>query len=82
MAREEAENGRDDMQIDGPVPEPERGLAVPDGFNPDYLKIYYGNCSCSTNLLLVILIFILSYRVLQLINFFLPHSSWSLIAYR
>ncbi|KAF7132718.1 hypothetical protein RHSIM_Rhsim09G0008900 [Rhododendron simsii] len=42
MAREEAENGRDDMQIDGPVPEPKRGHAVPDGFNPDYLKIYYG----------------------------------------
>ncbi|XP_058182617.1 uncharacterized protein LOC131300685 isoform X1 [Rhododendron vialii] len=42
MAREEAENGRDNMQIDGPVPEPERGHAVPDGFNPDYLKIYYG----------------------------------------
>ncbi|GAV65780.1 DNA_primase_S domain-containing protein, partial [Cephalotus follicularis] len=41
MAREEAENGRDDMLIDGREPE-NQGNAVPDGFNANYLKLYYG----------------------------------------
>ncbi|XWS50076.1 hypothetical protein CRYUN_Cryun12cG0057200 [Craigia yunnanensis] len=38
MTKEEAENGRDDMLIDGP----EQANAVPDGFNATYLRIYYG----------------------------------------
>ncbi|KAI4356071.1 hypothetical protein L6164_000122 [Bauhinia variegata] len=36
MAGEEAQNGRDDMQIDRPEPH------LPDEFNPNYLKVYYG----------------------------------------
>ncbi|KDP44235.1 hypothetical protein JCGZ_05702 [Jatropha curcas] len=34
----EVDNGRDDMLIDGQ----RVGNAVPDGFNPNYLKVYYG----------------------------------------
>ncbi|CAL5430011.1 unnamed protein product [Camellia sinensis] len=42
MPREESENGRDDMLIDGCEPEQPRGNSVPDGFNTNYLKVYYG----------------------------------------
>lgn len=42
MPREESENGRDDMLIDGCEPEQPGGNSVPDGFNTNYLKIYYG----------------------------------------
>ncbi|KAK4843018.1 hypothetical protein QYF36_002905 [Acer negundo] len=38
MTIEEAENGRDDMLIDGP----DRVNSIPDGFNANYLKVYYG----------------------------------------
>ncbi|KAK8599135.1 hypothetical protein V6N13_077069 [Hibiscus sabdariffa] len=38
MTKEEAENGRDDMAIDGA----EQANAVPDGFDANYLRIYYG----------------------------------------
>ncbi|EOY25001.1 DNA primase isoform 3 [Theobroma cacao] len=38
MTKDEVENGRDDMLIDGP----EQANAVPDGFNANYLRIYYG----------------------------------------
>ncbi|KAK1400626.1 DNA primase [Heracleum sosnowskyi] len=38
----EVENGRDDMVIDEPQAESMRINAVPDGFNPNYLKVYYG----------------------------------------
>ncbi|KAL8154654.1 uncharacterized protein LOC141718980 [Apium graveolens] len=38
----EAENGQDDMIIDEPRSELMRINAVPDGFNPSYLKVYYG----------------------------------------
>ncbi|KAK3016057.1 hypothetical protein RJ639_007544 [Escallonia herrerae] len=41
MTKEEAENGRDDMLIDGCEPEQGQGNAVPDGFNVNYLKVYY-----------------------------------------
>lgn len=39
----EAKNERDDMIIDEPRSELMRINAVPDGFNPNYLKVYYGN---------------------------------------
>ncbi|KAL7165531.1 hypothetical protein ACSBR2_041252 [Camellia fascicularis] len=42
MPREESENGRDDMLIDGCEPEQPGGNSVPDGFNTNYLKVYYG----------------------------------------
>lgn len=45
MMEEEFENGRDDMIIDGrepEAPEQKQGSAVPDEFNTNYLKIYYG----------------------------------------
>ncbi|KAL6998031.1 hypothetical protein U1Q18_008155 [Sarracenia purpurea var. burkii] len=42
MTIEEAENGRDDMLIDGGEPKPPQGNDVPDGFNANYLKAYYG----------------------------------------
>ncbi|KAK9275327.1 hypothetical protein L1049_022590 [Liquidambar formosana] len=42
MTREEVENGRDDMLIDGCEAEQRLGNAVPDGFNVNYLKVYYG----------------------------------------
>lgn len=45
MTGEEAGSGRDDMLIDGCEPEHPQENAVPDGFNADYLKVYYGNCS-------------------------------------
>ncbi|ESR52603.1 DNA primase [Citrus sinensis] len=38
MTKEESENGSDDMLIDGP----KQGSVIPDGFNPNYLKVYYG----------------------------------------
>ncbi|PPR82154.1 hypothetical protein GOBAR_AA38556 [Gossypium barbadense] len=38
MTKEEADNGRDDMVIDVPG----QANAVPDGFNANYLRIYYG----------------------------------------
>lgn len=44
MSREEGENERDDMLIDGNEIEQRRlENAVPEGFNADYLKAYYGN---------------------------------------
>lgn len=45
MNREEAENCREDMEIDGNEPEmPAQRHAdiIPDGFNANYLKAYYG----------------------------------------
>ncbi|XP_059276334.1 uncharacterized protein LOC132030639 [Lycium ferocissimum] len=43
MTREEVENVRDEMLIDGDENEQRRlENAVPDGFNADYLKAYYG----------------------------------------
>lgn len=42
MTREEVENGKDYMLIDG------EDNAVPDGFNADYLKAYYGKPSFSS----------------------------------
>ncbi|KAJ4711903.1 DNA primase [Melia azedarach] len=38
MTKEEVENGSDEMLIDGP----DQGNASPGGFNPNYLKVYYG----------------------------------------
>lgn len=44
MNREEVENGGDDMLIDRDEIEQRRlENAVPEGFNADYLKAYYGN---------------------------------------
>lgn len=45
MTREDIENGSEDMVIDEGKPEGgERmqGNAVPEGFNANYLKVYYG----------------------------------------
>ncbi|XP_043703824.1 DNA primase small subunit-like [Telopea speciosissima] len=42
MAKEEAECGRDDMLIDGCEPGQRQRNAVPEGFNANYLKLYYG----------------------------------------
>lgn len=42
MAREEVENERDDMLVDGPEPDQRQGNAVSDVFNANYLKFYYG----------------------------------------
>ncbi|XP_042482779.1 DNA primase small subunit [Macadamia integrifolia] len=42
MNKEEAEGGRDDMLIDGCKPEQRQWNAVPEGFNANYLKLYYG----------------------------------------
>ncbi|XP_052209950.1 uncharacterized protein LOC127813178 [Diospyros lotus] len=39
MTREEAESGRDEMLIDEPEQPPEN--ALPDGFNANYLRLYY-----------------------------------------
>lgn len=39
----EVENGRDDMIIDEPQSDLMRINAVPEGFNPNYLKLYYGS---------------------------------------
>lgn len=43
MTREGVENRRDDMLIDGFEHEQPQGNAIPDGFNANYLKVYYGN---------------------------------------
>ena len=40
MIREEAEKGRDNMEIDGCEPQSPQGNAVLDA---NYLKVYYGN---------------------------------------
>jgi len=40
MTRDELENGRDDMEIDGV--DPSQGNLISDGFNANYLKVYYG----------------------------------------
>lgn len=48
MNREEADNCREDMEIDGnepDMPAQRHGDIMPDGFNPNYLKAYYGNSS-------------------------------------
>ncbi|OAY79889.1 DNA primase small subunit [Ananas comosus] len=42
MAKERIPNEGDEMQIDGGVCEERVARAIPEGFNPDYLKIYYG----------------------------------------
>lgn len=45
MTMEEIESGRDPMEIDGFGPggeENRRENAVPDEFNANYLKVYYG----------------------------------------
>ncbi|EYU23367.1 hypothetical protein MIMGU_mgv1a0062362mg, partial [Erythranthe guttata] len=42
MVREEAENMNTDMAIDGVETDRKRNHEIPDGFNPNYLKIYYG----------------------------------------
>lgn len=45
MTKEEIENGTADMEIDQRVPlngERSEVNAVPDGFNANYLKVYYG----------------------------------------
>lgn len=39
MTRDEVENGRDDMEIDGV--DPNQGNLISDGFNANYLKVYY-----------------------------------------
>ncbi|GMN31607.1 hypothetical protein TIFTF001_003326 [Ficus carica] len=39
MTKEEAENGRDEMEIDGC--EQREAIAIPEGFNPNYLKVFY-----------------------------------------
>lgn len=40
MKKEEIDNGRDEMVIDGS--EQREGNAVPEGLNINYLKLYYG----------------------------------------
>ena len=42
MAREEQSDGNDGMQIDGCDSELLRSSEVPQCFNADYLKVYYG----------------------------------------
>ncbi|KAI3707105.1 hypothetical protein L6452_25326 [Arctium lappa] len=42
MTKEEEQNGRDDMLIDDPEHQNAQLDAFPDGFNPNYLKVYYG----------------------------------------
>ncbi|XP_058095980.1 uncharacterized protein LOC131241248 isoform X2 [Magnolia sinica] len=42
MTKEENGDGRDDMLIDACVPEHRQGNTIPDGFNAEYLKVYYG----------------------------------------
>ncbi|XP_077217286.1 uncharacterized protein LOC143851685 isoform X1 [Tasmannia lanceolata] len=42
ITKEEIENGRDDMLINEYIPEQLQGNTFPEGFNADYLKIYYG----------------------------------------
>lgn len=39
----EAQNERDDMLVDDPEPQDEQIDDIPDEFNPNYLKVYYGN---------------------------------------
>lgn len=57
MTREEVENGREEMLIDGSEAEKEKQKnPVPDAFNPDYLKIYYGNLIYITNDVIFILL--------------------------
>lgn len=43
MAREEVENTGEDMVIDGVETAQKQNYEVPDGFNANYLKIYYGD---------------------------------------
>ena len=50
MSREEAENGRDNMEIDGCELQCPQGNAVLDA---NFLKVYYGNCFYLKNLCLV-----------------------------
>lgn len=42
MTREEVENGRDDMLIDGPEAQNPNPNVIPEDFNASYLKLYYG----------------------------------------
>ncbi|KAK9094201.1 hypothetical protein Scep_025670 [Stephania cephalantha] len=42
MTRLEGEGGGDDMAIDGAEPAKPQLCNVPDGFDPNYLKLYYG----------------------------------------
>lgn len=41
MTREEVENGRDDMLIDGPEAQNPNPNVIPEDFNASYLKLYY-----------------------------------------
>lgn len=43
MSGDEAENGRDEMLIDEIKPMQGQINAIPEGFNVNYLKVYYGN---------------------------------------
>lgn len=43
MVREEADNTREDMVIDGLENGNKPNYEIPDGFNSNYLKTYYGN---------------------------------------
>lgn len=45
MTREEADTGRGDMLIDESESDLGRSNAIPEGFNANYLKVYYGNFS-------------------------------------
>jgi hypothetical protein len=46
MTREEIGNGSEDMVIDECEPEGREWNAVPDEFNANYLKVYYGIIEC------------------------------------
>jgi hypothetical protein len=46
MTREEIGNGSEDMVIDECEPEGRERNAVPDEFNANYLKVYYGIIEC------------------------------------
>lgn len=53
MTKEEVENGSDEMLIDGP----DQGNASPGGFNPNYLKVYYGKFFCNLASILFLFLF-------------------------
>ncbi|XP_072997262.1 uncharacterized protein [Typha latifolia] len=42
MTKEEHPSEADGMQIDGCDPQQQVARVIPEGFNPDYLKVYYG----------------------------------------
>lgn len=43
MAKEAANNARDDMLIDEGESDQYRSNAITEGFNANYLRVYYGN---------------------------------------